>query len=336
MAKVSKVQEISPERELTSPGELDDELTPEETLAKQRMESGEEPFPEGDQPDDTAPEGEPEIKADSEIEAEAQEASDERESPRIPLAELQKERTRRQEIEKQHKELEERYNRADERLRTLNELIAARQAQENQQHPERDVEPDREEDPFAWYEWKIRQSDRALESMQQQVQGYGMVTQQTQFANQLQYMENQYASQNPDYAPTLNKLAAHVDNMFKPAYPDPNVRTQAVQAWTRQVVAAALQRGQNPSEVIYQMAKEAGLTSSEAKEVVQEVAAQAPSQIAQLRKAATAQRSLSSVAGNAPARKYTIEDLANMPDDEYERFKESLGENDDVMRRFTH
>ena len=307
---------------VATPHEESEELDETEQAQLEALKKGEDPTA-VEAPE--APE-EPEAPAEEatpEAEAAPAEAKPKREV-RVPLSEVQKEREKRQTLEKELADLREQAARADERWKMVE---AAQQAAAQPQPQGPEPEPDRELDPIGWQDWKIRRQDEWLNYLYQQSQQQQAYTQQNQYATYIQSSEAQFASEHPEYFPTINKLQGHLDMMFSPIYPDAGQRRQVIAQWTQQTIQSAIQAGRNPAAVVYEVAKNAGLTEREAQqaaaetEQVQRVTSGGPS-IQQRQQAQRASRTLSNVAGTAPKTPPTNREIADMSEEEWELFRE--------------
>lgn len=264
--------------------------------------------------------------------------------PRVPLAEVQKERERRQALEKELADYRDKFARGDERLRLIQEQVAAAQTQQQQAQQANtpvDPEPNKEADLFAWQEWKNRQLEAAIAQRDEQLRYLYEQTQQTQqerqqaqyrdqYQSYVQSNEQAFATQNPQYFPAIDALRNHVDKLFSFAIPDPGQRAQEVAMFTDRQIRWAAQHGKNPAEVFYNMAKEAGFSEAAAQQVAAET--QAVANVANgrptmgtVQRAQHATRTLSNVAGAPTAPPASVNDLANMTEEQWEAYRERVG-----------
>jgi hypothetical protein len=178
------------------------------------------------------------------------------EDKRVPLAELVAERKARQELQ-----------------RRLEALEQARQQPEAKPEPE-DAEPDYLDDPKAWTEWKIRQQAREVEALKQKAQTYEQQTAEArqfqEFTQNIQAAEQNFVQTAPDYHQALafaRQRAAQDIIANAEALGVEVTQQQVIQELTRRelgVAAQAMQRGLNPAEAVYKIAKAWGFTGGQA------------------------------------------------------------------------
>lgn len=277
--------------------EVDDSPTPEDKAVLESMSRGEQPEPEAAPP---AP-----------VE------------PTVPLNSLREERQKRQQLESRLREMEEGRRIADERLRGL---FSAQQ----QAAPAPDPMPDREADPLAWVDWRVRQMEQQTQYADRRTQeAYNQAQQAQAYAAQADYAQRILASEqaaratNPAYDPALQHLQSSVDKILTPAFPDPQRRGLAIAHISQLIVNESMMTGKNPAQVVYETAIAMGASPAQAQALGQATAAaQAPtSQVGSLNRAHQAARTLSQVQGTSPQSMPTINDIAAMSDEEWSDYR---------------
>lgn len=323
----------------TTPGEIADEPSAEELVQLEAFKTGK-VVPQAVPTDEGV--GEPETESEK-VEATP------KEPVRVPLSELQEERKHRQALEAELRDAREKHTRLDERLRLIAERVApAKEEPKVAKLEPLPPEPDKDADYPKWLEYQLEKTNRDLAEQKawreqatpnlEAVRQQQAVMQRQNFINQ---SEAAYASQNPAYFDSVRKLQGHIDAIFQPVYPDPAQRAQVIAWWTNAVVETAIQRGENPADMIYKVAKSAGLTEAEAQTAAvaatgQETTETASSEkpkatVAQLKKAATAAKTLSNTAGTAALPSMRLEDIEGMGDDE---FTALLEKDPNVIKRY--
>lgn len=166
---------------------------------------------------------------------------------------LTEERARRREIQEQNQQLQARLNEI---------LLRMQQAQATQQQPQI---PSYEDNPAehlrALHEQaqaKIRELDQRLAGHDQRTQ---VVDQQTQFVNTVAAAESDFASRTPDYHAATAFVQQRKLTEYKALGLSDVESRQALARDTMAVAQLALQRGQNPAELMYGAAKALGFSA---------------------------------------------------------------------------
>lgn len=225
--------------------EDDEALTPEDLEAMAK--------------DDAEIDGEAPASANAELADEEEGAAKEPQEPQapklVPVAELVAERKQRQELQ-----------------RRVQELEAARQQPQQPPPPEApkveppaDPEPDYLDDPKAWTEWKIRQNERELEALREQVKSTTQAQQfnqaETALVSTLQRSEATFLQEHPDYYQALNHARERVFHDTKAELELLGVQAtdeqivQHLMNQERQLAASLVQRGVNPAQYAYAIAQ---------------------------------------------------------------------------------
>lgn len=234
--------------------------------------------------------------------------------------------------------LRERVARMDERLKLFSEALQPQEQQPAAPKPK----PNKEEDIFAYSDWlenRVEQLAGALEEVKGQVGQVGQTVQERDDDAALSdaYRSDAvaFARDNQDFGQAYVHLNRVRDAMLESiGYADPKERAQIRQNEEKALVARALQAGKRPAEVIYGVAKSLGYTKAApavdpapAPAAAPASAAPAPApaapsvteEIERIQRGQVASRSLSS-GGGAPAPAMTVEQLANMPEAEFEQY----------------
>lgn len=111
-----------------------------------------------------------------------------------------------EELNRKLSEHEEKWNRASERLRLLQERAASQV--NDAQRPAQDPEPDPRTDPEAHYQWELRQHRHALEALHQQQQFNNAQVQAAQHQAMLSGLEQQFILGGHPDAPIIANEAA--------------------------------------------------------------------------------------------------------------------------------
>lgn len=291
---------------------------------------GEKPIPTGDETPVETEEVEavdPEAEAD-EADIEEAEAKDEapaedekpkRKDSRIPLRKLQESENQRRELEKRLAEREEAFARADERLRTLLQI-----AQPKEEAP---AIPDPKEDPIGAIEWQKAQIERIEQERQRQAAEYQQQQQLSALDTSYRQSWTSFAGKQQDaidaYNHFINVTGAFLDMQGVPK----EQINQLIENEERKIAYAALQRGANPAELIYERAKQMGYAPKAAAPVADDNAGQkAEADIERRQKAASASKSLGSASGQRSEAMPSARELADMPEEEFAEFRLKISE----------
>lgn len=249
-------------------------------------------------------------------------------------SERQQLQTERQQLLERLAERDQQWARADERLRLLGEAMQPPPAQPQ-------APPDREADPFGYMAWQ----DQRLNALEEKLTGVANQTQEDRAHQALRetYVSSarDFARQNPDFGGAYNFLMQMRDQQLAAVgISDPQRRMAEIVNDERHLVAQALQSGQNPAAVIYNLAKAGGYrtpAAAPAASVQPNGAAPtngahapangAPSvteQVQQIQRGQAASRSLSSAGGAPVPQGIDINRLIDMTEDEYAHWKAQL------------
>lgn len=255
----------------------------------------------------------------------------------VPAWSLMKERQENRSLKRNLENLtrklnehEERWNRAGERLRLLQQRTAldAAAAARNA-----DPEPDPKADPEAHYQWELRQHRRALETLHQQ-QVSAAQAQAAQHQAALSGLEQQFVlAGHPDYYERVNFLRQRRNHELElMGYADPAERAQIIANETAMLVGGAIRQGRNPAAVAHELSERWGYqtaapSASSASPATAAGAGQtsAADRVRDLQRKKAAATSLQAIPSRPAEGPVTLEDIANMDDETYERYIDKNG-----------
>lgn len=290
---------------------------PVETAHEREPAGGHEEAPETDD----RPEVEVETPEDGDDETEGEE------SHRVPLAELKRERQRRQDFERQLRDQEARYQRLQDRTERLlgrfEEVQRAKTQPQEQPKKDEPPEPDRNSDPLGWMQYKIEQFERMNMTRAEQEakmrQQYEAEQQNQQvfqkFYDTLQTVEDGFRETHQDYDAAVNHLAATRDHELAMYGYTPQQRQQIITQEFVQTSAQLMQAGRNPAEIFYNAARQKGYDAKQASPAPQQPK-KTVKELAQTRKRTAAP------SGGGPAERevVTAEALTDMSDEDFDRY----------------
>lgn len=266
-------------------------------------------------------------------------------------AERSARKKRDEEFENQNREygaLREKWARLEERFSVFQDALAVQQPEPEATKPEEEL-PDPEKDIFAFLKALPasleRKFDARLAPVEQRVGQVSEMTQaqraEAQMLTNYQSDARRFVQAQPDFLNAYAFLVQQRDAELAAAgFADPQRRMQMIVADERDLVNGAFQANASPSERLYAMAKARGYVKQEApqpqpaangatngngaaptptpaaKPTATETAAE---EIARLQRGQDAALSLSNAGGNrSPS--ITIDDLVNMPDEDFRAF----------------
>jgi hypothetical protein len=216
--------------------------------------------------------------------------------------------------------------RIDERLKLFNEVIAPQATGQQPAAP-----PNPEEDIFGYVKWQNEQIEALKGQIGQTSQTLEDTTADAQMRSAYTADAQRFMGQTPDFAAAYNYMNKVRDaNLARLGYKDPNQRAQIRMDEERGLVQQALQNRLSPAELIYGMAQDWGYQKA-APVVTPAPAVTAPAatngatapsvteEIDRIAKGQLASKSLSS-AGGSPAAAMTVEQLANMSEEDFEKY----------------
>lgn len=260
--------------------------------------------------------GEQKQEAEPEVRAEKKDPSEKN----VPHGAFHEERERRKQAERELTQLRQNQAVLADRYQ---QLYGAINQQQQPQIPSKDV------DPLANMDARLEQSEQLARQLLMERQNEQRRQQaehnERAFRAHVGGMEQEFSKSTPDYIEALQFVAGRRRTELEAAgYPAQQVaamvdRDAMMLAWD------AVQQGRNPAEVIYNMAVSTGYVKKQQ---------QAEQKVEALQKGAGAAKSLGN--GSAPAGLPTMEQIANMDEDEFARFKADLSKKgmslQDVMK----
>lgn len=275
-----------------------------------------------------APEPEIEEVAEPEvIEPEVAQTTPQKQSV-VPHAALHQEREAHKETKERLKELEKRTNLI---LEKFGQPTQAPQQQVQQPVKQNEIViPALEEDPLGHIVGQMqllaKNQDQIGQTLEQRNQQEQQTNQIRQLTNTAVSMEQEFAKATPDY----NEAASYLQNGRRQEYMAMGYNemqaSQAIQQEALQIANMAIARGQNPAEVIYNVAKSRGFqkAAAPAPETVQEPGALPPivpspensAKIATIAQGQKLNQSLGNARGSAPA-PMTAQRLLELSPDEF-------------------
>jgi hypothetical protein len=249
------------------------------------------------------------------------------------LKERQENRTLKRQLEELGRKLsdhEGRWNRASERMRQLQEravaeAVAGRSAA--------DPEPDPKADPEAHYQWELRQHRQALETLHQQQQVSTAQAQAAQRQALLGGLEQQFIlAGHPDYYERVRFLRERRNRELElMGYADANERGQIIANEAGMLVSGAIRQGRNPAAVAHELSEQWGYmavsapTAAGANDPAVTPGVSATDRIRDLQRKQAAASSLQAIASRPAEGPVTLEDIAGMDDETYERYVDKNG-----------
>ncbi len=230
-------------------------------------------------------------------------------------------------------EQEERWNRTGERLRLLQERTALDAAAVARNAA--DPEPDAKANPEAHYQWELRQHRRALETLHQQQQVSVAQAQAAQHQAALTGLEQQYVlAGHPDYYERVNFLRHRRNSELElMGYADPAERAQIIANEAAMLVGGAIRQGRNPAAVAHELSEQWGYRRAGAAPSSPGApanpgnagAVSAADRIRDLQRKKAAATSLQAIPSRPADGPVTLEDIAQMDDEAYERYIDKNG-----------
>jgi len=250
----------------------------------------------------------------------------------VPAWSLVKERQENRALKRNLEELtrkltehEEKWNRANERLRQLQER-AGEKAENTRPAP--DPEPDPRTDPEAHYQWELRQHRRALEALQQQQQINTAQVQAAQHQAMLSGLEQQFIlAGHPDYYDRVKFVRERRSRELElMGYSDAGERARIIANEAAMLVSGAVRQGRNPALVVHELSEQWGFKPAQtANPPAGGDTASAADQIRDLQRKKAAASSLQAIASRPADGPVTLEDIADMDDEAYERYVDRNG-----------
>ncbi len=256
---------------------------------------------------------------------------------RVPAWSLVKERQENRALKRNLDELtrklaehEEKWNRASERLRQFQERAGMETAAAAR--PELEPEPDAKADPEAHYQWELRQHRLALEALHQQQQVSTAQAQAAQHQAVLSGLEQQFIlAGHPDYYERVSFLRERRNRELElMGYTDTAERAQIIANEAAMLVSGAIRQGRNPAIVAHELSQQWGYkpvvaASPDAAQPGNGAGVSAADRIRDLQRKKAASTSLQAIASRPADGPVTLEDIAEMDDEAYERYVDKNG-----------
>lgn len=222
-------------------------------------------------------------------------------------------------------------------LRQINETIAANKLAQ-QQEIERQQQPDPENDPLGFGQWKSEQlenrinqfEEKATAEQQQQAQQREVDTQWGKYIHE----RNTEAAKIPDFEGAFTYLANGLKNQLLQEGCPPEQLAQEATNREWEQAQTAYKMGISPAQQLYFLAQQHGYKSAthdSAQNPTEQAAADASAKLDKINKAQTDNVSLSQT-GGAGSGELTLKDLAAMTGAELERLADT---NPDQLARLT-
>jgi hypothetical protein len=225
----------------------------------------------------------------------------------VPAWSLVKERQENRALKRNVEELtrkladhEEKWNRATQRLRHIQERAALDAG--GAARITHDPEPDAKADPEAHYQWELRQHRRALEALHQQQQLSTAQAQAAQHQAMLTGLEQQFVlAGHSDYYDRVRFLRERRNRELElMGYADAAERAQIIANEASMLVAGAIRQGRNPAMVAHELSEQWGYkpaaASADAAAVGSGAAVSAADRIRDLQRKKAASTSLQAIA----------------------------------------
>jgi hypothetical protein len=249
---------------------------------------------------------EPEAAAETPVEKKVEKAAakdDDEKPPKgyVKHGALHEERERRKETEKRLAELQEKWVRVDERLRSLNDKPSI---------------PNPDEDPIGYQRYQQEQLQRNLQTTTQQLdERFKQQANEIESLRQRTYIDTQerlFSAKNPDYLSALEHFTKTRSEMLEEMGIEETERQAMLQQELGHLVNQALRANRNPAEAVYNMAKRFGYKGN-GKDPAEKLDT--------VQKGMDTSKSLGQAGGHG-AKELTAESLAEMSDEDFAKISE--------------
>lgn len=230
----------------------------------------------------------------------------------VPHGALHSEREARKAAEERAKQFESR----------LFELLKQQQPAPEQKPPEPEPMPDPIADPEAFSKWQGKQFETLKNQTEQAQKVYAQQQQMEQLRAYAQQAQQAFLAEKPDFLDAHSFLRQSRQRELTAAGYDAQAIAQMVARDEAIIVANAMQRGQNPAAIAYQIAEARGYRPTAAD--TGDKGAQALESLAQTQKKAAAARSLGAAAGGSSTHEYTQAQILKMSEAEYAKLPEEV------------
>lgn len=235
----------------------------------------------------------------------------------VPHQAMHAERERRKAAETRAQELEVKTAKAEERLAVINQLLEAQTGahhdnQEYQLDPNAEIDP--EVDIFG-----------AVKQLKQQNAQIKKQNEQKQLVDSYRHDAMNFMRKHPDLTQAYQHLEAARDRELQVlGFTDAAQRKQQIMLEEAQLVKTTLAQGRSAAETIYQMAQTRGYQPRQTGSFTQLADPAAMAQIQRIQQGREANASMSGH-GGSPGQGLTIDQIVNMPDDQFGNLVNKLG-----------
>jgi len=248
----------------------------------------------------------------------------------VPVQALHEERERRRALESELGQFRERFARADERQKALNELLALDPSGSTKAAQDAPIDP--EKDIFGAFKQAMGKISALEAALKQSDQRYTAQTEEQRVMSAYRDDAQAFAVKAPDFgAAYQHLLSVRNQELEALGVTDPSQRQQIMSQEERSIAAQAFQARRSPAETIYTLAKLRGFTGKQAHASNGQAQARAQSDAAKQLEAAQKGREANATlsgTGASGGGGLTVEQLAAMSDDEFERVYSKLSESD--------
>lgn len=245
----------------------------------------------------------------------------------VPHQALHAEREEHKKTKSQLEEISRKQAVLEDRWNTILKL------REPEQPAVSDTPPDPNEDIFAFTKWqadKIKALEEKVTGREKQEEQQRTITQQeTELWNHWSESASSYAAEKTDFGDAVKFLSDMRTKQLtalaavEPSFASEQGRLNQINAELRQIVAGARQIGQNPAEIVYQVAASFGYAPSGAPAQLDPGKIELPEKLAQIDAAQNASRTLATPGGRSATDALTPEAIASMSATEFEAWIKS-------------
>jgi hypothetical protein len=204
---------------------------------------------------------------------------------------------------------------------------------EPEQAPIDDTPPDPNEDIFAFSKWqadKIKALTEKVEGREKQEEQQRTISrQESELWNHWSESATSYAQEKTDFGDAVKFLSDMRTKQLtalaavEPSFASEQGRMNQINAELRQIVAGARQIGQNPAEIVYQVAASFGYAPTAPAPGADPGKLELPEKLAQIDAAQNASRTLATPGGRSATDPLTPEAIASMSTAEFEAWIKS-------------
>ncbi len=231
----------------------------------------------------------------------------------VPVNVFVEERTKRKAVEKQLADLTAKQVRAEERLATINELLAPQQKQQKDQQEEW-IDP--ETDIFGAFKQLMGRYQGLEKQLNEGTQRFEAQTEAQRIEGAYRGDAQRFMAQEPAFADAYRHLVGvRAQELELLGVTDQAERQRIIAQEEMQIAAAAMKGNRSPAATIFELAKTRGFVPQQK----QAQNGEAQNKLDDLEKARGATPSLSGV-GSSGSSALTLAQIADMPDEEFEAY----------------